>query len=78
MVPVCECGEERAACGACGRGYAQEAAAGRTPKMIEKKVVAETVSPKKAPASDGGPLVSLIQKAFYFQSVVIREFHLGK
>ena len=38
LFPVCFCGEDRAACGACGKGYAQETAAGRAPKMIEKEV----------------------------------------
>ena len=36
MMPVCYCREDRAVCGACGRGYSQEVAAGRAPKFIEK------------------------------------------
>jgi len=33
MQPVCHCGLDRAACGACGKGYAQEIAQGRKPKF---------------------------------------------
>ena len=36
--PVCYCGEDRAACGACGKGYSQEVAAGRAPKLLEKEL----------------------------------------
>ena len=35
MFAVCYCGFDRAACGACGRGYQQEVSAGRSPKFIE-------------------------------------------
>ena len=38
LIPLCHCGEDRAACGACGKGYAQEVAAGRAPKMGQKEV----------------------------------------
>lgn len=36
MRPVCYCNEEKAQCETCGKGYAQELAAGRTPKFIPK------------------------------------------
>ena len=59
MVPVCYCGEDRASCGACGRGYAQESAAGRSPKMIEKKTEPIPIKPKaEVPGSLASDMIS--------------------
>ena len=39
LVAVCHCDYDLAACGACGKGWSQEKAAGRDPKMIPESDV---------------------------------------
>ncbi|CAL1154811.1 unnamed protein product, partial [Cladocopium goreaui] len=47
LVAVCHCDYDLAACGACGKGWSQEKAAGRDPKMIPESDV-------KKPGGGGG------------------------
>lgn len=63
MRPVCYCNEEKAQCETCGKGYAQELAAGRTPKFIPK------VEPK--------PIQSPFANSCFSQVLFKCSFHWG-
>ena len=58
---VCYCGEDRATCQTCGKGFSQERAAGRTPKFLTEAEFKAKAVPKSA-----GPLTKLL--AFFVSS----------
>ena len=61
MIAVCACGEDRAECQACHKGFAQERAAGRECRWVS---LADFNARKKTPP---GPLINwLVGKHFCF------------